>query len=79
MVATDVKPCDCFQEQGAMILKTKEIKAVSVGPCWFCDWKPDDDNIARFEMHEGGIFVFCPKCGYEIVDARFLIGEDVEE
>lgn len=73
-------------EQDALILKTKEIKKISVGPCWFCDWEPMEGKkgVARFEMHEGAIYVFCPKCGYEIPDAKYLLnnsimGETVEE
>ena len=58
---------------------TKNIKKVSVGPCWFCDWKPGKDSTARFEMVKGAIYVFCPKCGLEIPDALFLIGDDIEE
>jgi len=57
----------------------KKIITISVGPCWFCDWKPTKESGAKFTKIDGAVYVFCPECGYEIPDARFLIGENVEE
>lgn len=56
----------------------KNIKAVSVGDCWFCDWKTVDSK-PDLRLVDGAVYVFCPKCGFEIPDARYLIGENVEE
>lgn len=55
------------------------IKSISVGDCWFCDWKPTEKSRPDFRMVNGAVYVFCPKCGIEIPDAQFLIGEDVGE
>ena len=60
----------------------KNIKQISVGGCWFCEWKPIQDidhENAKFTMDDGAVYAFCPKCGYELQDAKFLIGENVEE
>jgi hypothetical protein len=55
-------------------------KCISVGGCWFCEWKPiqeDQHHNAEFVKIDGAVYVFCPKCGYELQDAQFLIGENV--
>jgi len=59
---------------------TTNTKCISVGGCWFCEWKPiqgTDFESAKFGTHDGAVYVFCPKCGYELQDALFLIGENV--
>jgi len=63
-------------------MSEKNVKQISVGGCWFCEWKPiqgTELEEAKFTMTDGAVFVFCPKCGFEIPDAQFLIGENVEE
>ena len=60
-------------------ITTKDIKSISVGGCWFCEWKPTEDSTAKFQVEDGAVYVFCPKCGYEIQDAQFLIGENVDK
>ena len=62
-----------------MKLKTTEkvTKSVSVGTCWFCDFKQAVDNPAKIIVIDGAFYVSCPKCGYEMQDALFLIGENV--
>ncbi len=54
-------------------------KEISVGDCWFCDWKSSKEDNPKFVKSEGAVYVFCPMCGYEIPDAEFLIGEHVDE
>lgn len=58
--------------------KRKTIITVSVSPCWFCTWKPSKGN-ADFRKVDGAFFVFCPQCGFELVNSQFLIGDDIEE
>jgi hypothetical protein len=53
----------------------ENIKTISVGKCWFCDWDPLVDGDAKFTLVDGAVDVFCPVCGMEIPDARFLIDE----
>lgn len=48
------------------------IKEISVGPCRFCGWTPQESD-AKFTVVDDAVYVFCPKCGYENHEARFLI------
>lgn len=56
-----------------------KIKSIGIKKCQFCNWKPSKDSSPKFGMVKGAVYVFCPKCGYELVNAQFLIGEHVEE
>ena len=53
---------------------------ISIGPCQFCDWKPELPSAVvpkLYELATGEFVVMCPTCGLEL--PSIIIKEKINE